>query len=153
MRQLPVWQQFISSELTGTRSHFLSVAVDVDPERRAAIRGAACPTHSPPLSISAGVLGRAVRLRRGPQRHLLDEQGIIRFVHIGGFDVRRPEIAQPGDALLRERFRREKRRAWSQQEALDLELLRAEIAAHPDEAALHFALGRRAAARRPRRRR
>jgi tetratricopeptide (TPR) repeat protein len=138
--QLPVWQQFIQQHVDQDAFNFLSVAVDVDPERP---RPYAEPhAHTFPTVVdSAGVLGRLFDFDVVPNGIFLDEQGIIRFAHIGGFDVRRPEIAQQVQALLTSDLGTEEAPLLVSQEALDLELLRAEIAADPDNAALHFALG------------
>ena len=76
-----------------------------------------------------------------PNGIFLDEQGVIRFVHIGGFDIRRAEIEQQVQALLASDFSAGEAPLFVQQEAVELELLRAEVAAQPDNAGLHFALG------------
>src|SRR5439155_7650863 len=76
-----------------------------------------------------------------PNGLLLDERGILRFRHIGGFDIRRPEIEAQLEALLRTDFAREAAPSLVRQEALELEVLLAEAAAAPEDAALQFALG------------
>jgi tetratricopeptide (TPR) repeat protein len=133
-----VWQSFVQQH--AAELQFLSVAVDVDPERP---RPYAEPHAStfPTVVDSAGALGRLFDFDVVPNGVFLDEQGIIRFVHIGGFDVRRPEMAQQVEALLTADFATGEAPRLVRQEALDLELLRAEVAAQPDDAGLHFALG------------
>ena len=138
--QLPVWQQFIQQHADQDAFNFLSVAVDVDPERPRPYAEPHADTF-PTVVDSAGVLGRLFDFDVVPNGIFLDERGIIRFAHIGGFDVRRPEIVQQVEALLASDFGAGKAPLLVRQEALDLELLRAEIAADPDNAALHFALG------------
>jgi tetratricopeptide (TPR) repeat protein len=135
-----VWQQFIQQRADQDAFNFLSVAVDVDPERPRPYAEPHAETFSTVVD-SAGVLGRVFDFDVVPNGVFLDEQGIIRFLHIGGFDVRRPEIAQQVDALLVTDFTSGSAPRLVQQEALDMELLRAEAAAEPDNAALHFALG------------
>jgi tetratricopeptide (TPR) repeat protein len=76
-----------------------------------------------------------------PNCLFLDEAGVIRFLHIGGFEVRRPEIVEQVDALLHADFAGGEQPTHVVQEPLDIELLRAEVALRPEEAALHHALG------------
>jgi tetratricopeptide (TPR) repeat protein len=90
---------------------------------------------------SAGVLGRLFDFDVVPNCLFLDEAGIIRFIHIGGFEIGRPEIVQQVEALLHADFAAGELPNLVSQEPLDLELLRSEVALHPDEAPLHYALG------------
>jgi hypothetical protein len=137
-----VWQHFIEQRAEGRPFAFLSVAVDVDPER---VRAYADPVSGmfPTVVDSAGVLGRLFDFDVVPNGIFLDAQGVIRFIHIGGFDVRRPEMAAQVEALLSTDFARAAAPRLVQQDALQVELLRSEVAAHPDDAGLHFALGDR----------
>ena len=137
---LPVWQQFIRQHADQHPFAFLSVAVDVDPERPRPYAEPLAGTF-PTVVDSAGALGRLFDFDVVPNGVFLDEQGIIRFLHIGGFDVRRPEMAQQVEALLAADFAAGDAPRLVQQEPLDLELLRAEVAARPNDAWLHFALG------------
>jgi tetratricopeptide (TPR) repeat protein len=133
-----VWQSFI--EQRAQTLQFLSVAVDVSPER---VRAYADPVASTFRTVvdSAGVLGRVFDFDVVPNGIFVDAEGVIRFIHIGGFDVRRPEMATQVDALLSTDFTHGAAPRLVQQEALQVELLRSEIATHPDDASLHFALG------------
>jgi tetratricopeptide (TPR) repeat protein len=135
-----VWQSFIAQRPEAQAIRFLSVAVDVNPER---VRSYAEPVAStyPTVVDSAGVLGRLFDFDVVPNGIFADAQGVIRFVHIGGFDIRRPEMAAQVEALLSTDFDREPAPRVVEQEPLQVELLRSEIAAHPDDVALHFALG------------
>ena len=54
----------------------------------------------PTVADPAGVLGRVFDFDVVPNGIFVDAEGVIRFVHIGGFDVRRPEMASQVDALL-----------------------------------------------------
>jgi tetratricopeptide (TPR) repeat protein len=133
-----VWQQFLVDRSAATPFAFLSVAVDVDPEgpRRLA------SLYSFPTAIDRlGVLGRTFDFDVVPNCLFLDEAGVIRFLHIGGFEVRRPEIVEQVDALLHADFAGGEQPTHVVQEPLDIELLRAEVALRPEEAALHHALG------------
>src|SRR5581483_8450206 len=67
--------------------------------------------------------------------------GVIRFVHIGGFEVERPEIVQQVEALISADFSGGEQPRIVSQEPIDVELIRAELAREPEDAALHFALG------------
>jgi tetratricopeptide (TPR) repeat protein len=135
-----VWQQFLEQRSDQPPFTFLSVAVDVDPERPRPYAEPHAATFSTVVD-RAGLLGRLFDFDVVPNGIFLDERGTIRFVHIGGFDVRRPEIVHQVEALLDTDFSAEEAPHLVRQEALDLELLRAEVANQPDNAALHFALG------------
>ena len=135
-----MWQHFIEQRAERQPFAFLSVAVDVNPERVHAYADPVSGTF-PTVVDSAGVLGRLFDFDVVPNGIFLDAQGVIRFIHIGGFDVRRAEMAAQLDALLSADFARDAAPHLVEQDALEVELLRSEIAAHPDDAGLHFALG------------
>jgi len=132
-----VWQQFLAQRADSDFA-FLSVAVDVEPERvRPFVAGYAFPT----VVDRAGLLGRTYDFDVVPNGLLLDAAGVLRFKHIGGFDVRRADIVAQLDALLATDFAREPLPTLVRQEPLELETLLAEAAAAPDDASLQFALG------------
>jgi tetratricopeptide (TPR) repeat protein len=134
-----VWQQFLQERPERRNLAFLSVAVDVDPDRP---RPYARDMPFPTVVDSAGQLGRLLDFDVVPNGLFVDEQGILRFMHIGGFDIRRPEVAQQVDALLESDFSSGAQLPASlSQEVLEVELLRVELASDPDSAGLHFALG------------
>ena len=135
-----MWQSFIQQRAEAQAIQFLSVAVDVNPERVRAYAEQVASSF-PTVVDSAGVLGRVFDFDVVPNGIFVDAESVIRFIHIGGFDVRRPEMAAQVDALLATDFEREPAPRVVRQEPLQLELLRSEIAAHPDDAGLHFALG------------
>ena len=135
-----MWQHFIEQRTDRGSFGFLSVAVDVEPERARAYAEPVAGTF-PTVADPAGVLGRVFDFDVVPNGIFVDAEGVIRFVHIGGFDVRRPEMASQVDALLSTDFARDDMPRLVQQEPLQVELLRTEIAAHPDDAGLQFALG------------
>jgi len=134
-----VWQQFLQGRPQRGELAFLSVAVDVDPRRPEPY---AKDLPFPTAVDSVGQLGRLFDFDVVPNGVFVDEQGVIRFIHIGGFDIRRPEVGPQVDALLEADFSQDAAYPKSlAQEALELEVLRVELAARPDDAALHFALG------------
>jgi tetratricopeptide (TPR) repeat protein len=139
-----VWQHFLQERPERLEKlAFLSVAVDVDPDRP---RPFAEHMQFPTVVDSAGQLGRLFDFDVVPNGLFVDEQGILRFIHIGGFDIRRPEVGPQVDALLETDFSRAQSASEQQsgplnQEALELEVLRVELASDPDNAGLHFALG------------
>jgi tetratricopeptide (TPR) repeat protein len=90
---------------------------------------------------SANVLGRLFDFDVVPNGLLIDEQGIVQFLHVGGFYLGRPEIRQQVDAVLATDFRSDERPAFVAQESLELEVIRGELAHHPDDADLLMALG------------
>lgn len=131
-----MWQQFLQSR--GDLA-FLSVAVDVDPERPRPYAG-----HLPFPTVvdSGGQLGRLFDFDVVPNGLFVDKQGILRFIHIGGFDIRRPEVGPQIDALRSTDFSAVVQPSnVLNQEALEVELLRVELASDPTNAGLHFALG------------
>jgi tetratricopeptide (TPR) repeat protein len=131
-----VWQQFLQDR---PELAFVSVAVDVDPRLPEPF---AKNLPFPTAVDSAGQLGRLFDFDVVPNGVFVDEQGVIRFIHIGGFDIRRPEVGPQVDALLEADFSQDAAYPNSlPQEALELEFLRMELAARPDDAGLHFALG------------
>ena len=130
-----MWQQF----LEGRDLAFLSVAVDVDPKRPLPfVKDMPFPT----VVDSAGQLGRLFDFDVVPNGVFVDEQGVIRFIHIGSFDIRRPEVYVQVEDLLRSDFSHEAvEHASLRQEPLDIEVLRVELASSPEDAGLKFALG------------
>jgi len=133
-----VWQRFVEQRADRGAFALLSVAVDADPERpRPFAEGRPFPT----VVDSAGVLGRLYDFDVVPNGLFLDEHGIMRYLHVGGFDIRRPEIAQQVDALFRADFAGGEQPAYAAQESPELEVLRTELVERPDEAGLHFTLG------------
>ncbi len=133
-----MWQRFVDEGSDRKAFALLSVAVDADPERpRPFAEGRPFPT----VVDSAGVLGRLFDFDVVPNGLFLDEQGVIRYLHVGGFDIRRPEIARRMDALIRADFAGGERPAYAAQESPELEVLRTELVERPAEASLHFALG------------
>lgn len=135
--QLPGWQQFLNERRATTPFGLLSVAVDADPSGPKEL---SAPYAFPTAIDRLGVLARTFDFDVVPNCLFLDEQSIIRFVHIGGFEIRRSEVVEQVDALLRADFAHEQP-AFVVQEALELELLKAEVARRPEDPALHVALG------------
>jgi tetratricopeptide (TPR) repeat protein len=134
-----VWQQFLQERPERRNLAFLSVAVDVNPDRT---RPYASDKPFPTVVDSAGLLGRMFDFDVVPNGLFVDEQGVLRFIHIGGFDIRRPEVGPQVDALLSTDFSKAAQppRLLSQ-EAADVEVLRVELVSDPNNAGLHFALG------------
>jgi tetratricopeptide (TPR) repeat protein len=134
-----VWQQFLQERPERRNLAFLSVAVDVNPDRS---RPYASDKQFPTVVDSAGLLGRMFDFDVVPNGLFVDEFGVLRFIHIGGFDIRRPEVGPQVDALLSTDFSNaaEPPRLLSQ-EAADVEVLRVELVGDPNNAGLHFALG------------
>jgi tetratricopeptide (TPR) repeat protein len=134
-----VWQQFLQERPERRNLAFLSVAVDVNPDRT---RPYASDKPFPTVVDSAGLLGRMFDFDVVPNGLFVDEQGVLRFIHIGGFDIRRPEVGPQVDALLSTDFSNAAQppRLLSQ-EATNVEVLRVELVSDPNNAGLHFALG------------
>jgi tetratricopeptide (TPR) repeat protein len=134
-----VWQQFLQERPERRNLAFLSVAVDVNPDRP---RPYASDKPFPTVVDSAGLLGRMFDFEVVPNGLFVDEQGVLRFIHIGGFDIRRPEVGPQVDALLSTDFSNAAQPpGLLSQEAADVEVLRVELVGDPNNAGLHFALG------------
>lgn len=132
-----MWQDFLASA-DPSRFAFLSVAVDMQPDRvRPFVNGLPFPTVTDPT----GALGRLLDFDVLPNGLFLDEQGVIRLFHVGGFDIRRPEVAEQVRALITADFADGPLPRGLQQESLELEVLRTELVERPGEAGLHEALG------------
>lgn len=132
-----MWQQYLEQR-TASDLAFLSVAVDAVPQR---VQPFAEPYTFPTVIDRAGLLGRMYDFDVVPNGLLIDEAGVLRFKHIGGFDIRRPEIEAQLDALLATNFATETAPTLVRQESLELEVLLSEAANAPDDPALQFALG------------
>jgi tetratricopeptide (TPR) repeat protein len=135
---LPGWQQYLDAHPQRDAFAFLSVAVDTEPER---VRAFAEPYTYPTAVDTANVLGRLFDFDVVPNGLLIDEQGIVRFLHVGGFYLGRPEIRQQVDALLSADFTRDELPAFVTQESLEMETIRGELAHRPEDADLLMALG------------
>lgn len=135
-----MWQQIVTRS-DPEQEHpltLLSIAVDSDVER---VRPFAEGLSFPTAVDSANVLGRLFDFDVVPNGLFLDEAGVLRFRHVGGFDIRRPEIEQQVYALFHADFSAEPPPSHVRQESFDLETLRVEIVERPDDAGLHYALG------------
>lgn len=131
-----MWQQLVS-EQDPERFSLLSVAVDVQPER---VRAFADGLSFPTAVDSTGALGRLFDFDVVPNGVFLDEEGTIRFLHVGGFDLRRPEFEEQVRALIAQDFGRDGTPPAVKQEPLELEVLRLELVERPEDAGLHLAL-------------
>jgi tetratricopeptide (TPR) repeat protein len=133
-----VWQQFLDERPDRDRFAFLTVAVDADPSRVAELSAA----HSFPTAVDQGnLLGRLFDFEVVPNLLIVDENGTIQFLHVGGFYLHRPEIRAQVEALLAADFAAGQRPQHVVQESLELEELRAELARQPDDPDLLAALG------------
>jgi tetratricopeptide (TPR) repeat protein len=119
---------------------FLSVAEDVTgPERpRAFAAGFGFPT----VIDSQNVLGRLFDFDVVPNGVLLDPTGRIIFAHLGGFDVRRPELRARVEGLLSELAGQTPRGATAAlpQRGIEVETYLSELAVAPDDASLWLGL-------------
>jgi len=131
-----VWQRYLQ-ETARDRITFLSVAVDTNPERA---RPYAAGYPFTTVVDSTGVLGRIFGFDVIPNGVLIDERGVIRHLHLGGFDIRRPEVAERVTALLEADFATGAPPPFTQ-EPLDVETFRLELIDRPDDPGLLVALG------------
>ena len=132
-----MWQQFLDEHPGRDTFGFLSVAVDTHPER---VRPFAEPHSFPTVVDSANVLGRLFDFDVVPNGLLIDESGVIQFLHVGGFYLRRPEVRQQVEALLTADFAKGQHPDFVQ-EPLEIEIIRGELSHRPDDPDLLLVLG------------
>ena len=90
---MPVWQRF-SDENRGRGVEVVSVAIDVqgpDRPRRYVERAGVRFTT---LVDQGNILSDLYGFKAVPNGFLIDEEGTVRFSHLGGFDIRRDETAE-----------------------------------------------------------
>jgi tetratricopeptide (TPR) repeat protein len=112
--------------------------VDANPERA---KEFAADYSFPTAVDSANVLGRLFDFDVVPNGLLVDETGVVQFLHVGGFYLGRAEVRQQVEALLTADFARGERPAFVTQEPLTVELIRGELAHQPDDPDLLLTLG------------
>ncbi len=76
-----------------------------------------------------------------PNGLLIDEAGVVQFLHIGGFDLSRPDARQQVEALIQADFSAGERPSYLKQESLELEVLRGQLAQSPKDPDLMASLG------------
>ncbi len=133
-----MWQQFLDEHNGQLAFAFLTVAVDADPEHA---RAFAAPYSFPTAVDRANTLGRLFDFDVVPNGLFVDESGVIQFLHIGGFYLRRPEVRTQVEALLTADFSQGQRPEFVVQEPLSIEIIRGELSHHPDDPDLLAALG------------
>ncbi|MBI4280330.1 MAG: TlpA family protein disulfide reductase, partial [Armatimonadetes bacterium] len=97
--QLPVWQRFYEKH-KDRGFELVSVAMDAQGAGRVRPFVQAAGVTYPVLLDEENLLGRIFGFRVIPNGFLVDEQGVLRFKHIGGYDVRKPGVAEHLEALL-----------------------------------------------------
>jgi tetratricopeptide (TPR) repeat protein len=133
-----VWQQYIDEHPQADAFHFLSVAVDAETER---VRQYAEAHSFPTVVDSANVLGRTFDFDVVPNLLVIDEVGVVRFLHVGGFYLGRPELRQQVDALVTADFGHGERPAFARQESIEIEVIRGELAHAPNDPDILSVLG------------
>lgn len=92
-KQLPVWQEFHQG-LSGKGTELLAVAMDAQgPERATPYLELAHATFQCAVDAN-NVLGEVFNFKAIPNGVFIDEEGVIRYVRLGGFDIRKPEFAR-----------------------------------------------------------
>ena len=86
------------------------------------------------------VLNRVLGMRTVTNAFLLDEEGVLRWQHLHGFRVARPEMMQMVDRVVAGDLEEIYADPTVRQESLDVEVLRGELAAEPDNADYMFML-------------
>jgi peroxiredoxin len=89
--QLPVWQQFLENH---QNVEILSVTLDAQgPDKARPYVEKANATFSTVVD-SGNLLGELYGFKAIPNGFLIDEQGVVRYKRLGGFDIRRAETAE-----------------------------------------------------------
>ena len=89
---MPGWQLF-SDENQGRGVEVLSVAIDAQSPDRPRLYVEKAGVRFATLVDQANILSDLYGFRAIPNGFLIDEQGIVRFSRLGGFDIRRRETA------------------------------------------------------------
>jgi tetratricopeptide (TPR) repeat protein len=105
------------------------------------VRAFAEPYSYPTAVDSANLLGRLFDFDVVPNLLVVDQLGIVQFLHVGGFYLTRPELYQQTKALLAADFAAGERPVFVQQESLELEVIRGQLAQQPDDPDMLAALG------------
>jgi tetratricopeptide (TPR) repeat protein len=90
--QLPVWQRFYEKHRDGG-IEVLSVAMDAQGGDRARPYVEKAGAKFTTVVDAQNLLGQLYGFKAIPNGFLIDEQGVVRYKKLGGFDIRRPETA------------------------------------------------------------
>ncbi|MCH8205834.1 MAG: redoxin domain-containing protein [Chloroflexi bacterium] len=91
--QLPVWQQF-HEDNRDRNVEVLSVAMDAQGPDKARPYVEKAGTEFTTVVDEANLLGDLYGFKAIPNGYLIDEQGVVRYKKLGGFDIRRDETAE-----------------------------------------------------------
>jgi hypothetical protein len=126
---LPVWQQFYD-KYHGKGIEILSVAMDAQGAEKARPYVEKANAQFITVVDEENLLGQLYGFKAIPNGYLIDEQGVVRYKKLGGFDIRRTETAQIVEQ-------------WVNEPGLDesLESSEADLGAEHYQAVEHFKKG------------
>jgi hypothetical protein len=94
-----VWQRFFEKHAEAG-VELLAVAMDAGGPARARQHARVAGARYPVLGDTEGLLATRYGFRAIPNGWIIDGDGVIRFRQVGGFDIRKPEVAEVIDRVL-----------------------------------------------------
>ena len=89
---MPVWQQLYESKnLADSGVEILSVAMDAQGAAMARPFVEKAQAKFPTIVDRENLLGQLYRFKAIPNGYLINEEGIVEYRRLGGFDIRKPE--------------------------------------------------------------
>lgn len=135
---MPVWQSFYERHHSD-QFELLGVAIDAMPE--GAIQFTRETGCTFPMALdSRNVLNRILGVRTVTNAFLLDEVGRLRWQHLHGFRIARPEMLAMAERAVAGDLEEIFVAGGPRQESIDVEILRGELAEDPDNAEYLFML-------------
>lgn len=127
-----MWQLFHERHADKPGFALLGVAIDALPDgARQFTRDAGCTF---PMALdSRNVLNAVLGVKTVTNAFLLDEDGRLRWQHLHGFRVQRPEMLQMAERVVEGDLEELVASPGVAQESLEVEALRAELADRPDD--------------------
>ena len=94
-----MWQRFFEKH-SEAGVEILAVAMDAGGPEVARQHARAAGARYPVLVDTEGLLATQYGFRAIPNGWIIDGDGVIRFRQVGGFDIRKPEVAETVDRVL-----------------------------------------------------
>ncbi len=94
-----MWQRFLETH-ADAGVEILAVAMDAGGPEMARQHTRAAGARYPVLVDTEGFLATRYGFRAIPNGWIIDGDGVIRFRQVGGFDIRKPEVAEAVDRVL-----------------------------------------------------
>ncbi len=134
-----MWQRFYEEHHDDGDFELLGVAIDAVAEHAIEFTKASRCTFRMALD-TRNVLNRVLGVRTVTNAFLLDAEGVLRWQHLHGFRIARPEMMRMVERAVAGDLEEVFADPTVKQESLDVEVLRGELAADPDNADYAFML-------------